>query len=62
MEWISVKQQVPPFDTEVEIINQQTGETCHAYNECYRPFMLMRGCSPEGYFDIEFEFTHWRQI
>lgn len=68
VEWISVKDRIPPFDSSVVVINANDYKMCLAYNESYSELMMTR-LDPGKEYDsngleifyrkVPFEVTHW---
>lgn len=59
IEWIDIKERVPPFDIVVVVMNMISYNTCVAYNETYNE-AVMTGIAADGrLIKIPFEVTHW---
>ena len=68
VEWIDIKERIPPFDTWVVVMNIDNYEVCCAYNETYDEVVMTRidagkEYDSDGvkiiYRQVPFEITHW---
>lgn len=63
--WISVKDRLPPFDTRVVVSNMDNFKQCIAFNQTYDQLAMtcVDGSGEETvYKNVPFEITHWYPI